>query len=176
MNWTETLRAVIDLRSFSNLWFWIDVAVIWSSASYFVMGVPFDLIQRARRQGGQAMDDLHDMVRISCNRMLYLSGTAGLAMAAFAAFFHTSMLLLAFWYDFEFAQALELLALPLTLVFALTLRLAGRVAVEQPREGELIRRLMRHRLATQVIGMVALFVTAMFGMYQNLTMAPIPGW
>ncbi|SHI31296.1 component of SufBCD complex [Wenxinia saemankumensis] len=176
MTWTETLTEVIDTRSFSNLWFWIVVAVTWSSASYFVMGVPFDLIQRAKRQGGQAMQDLQDAARISCNRFLHMADTAGLWLVGFVTFFHSAMLVIAFWYWVEFAQAIELIALPMTLVFELTLRLAREVR-ERGLEGpELVRKLMRHRFWTQLIGMVALFVTAMFGMYQNLTMSPIPGW
>ena len=44
---------VIDMRSFSNLWYWIMLAVIWSSTSHWVLGVPHDMFIRARRQGGQ---------------------------------------------------------------------------------------------------------------------------
>jgi hypothetical protein len=44
---------VIDMRSFSNLWYWIALAVLWSSTSHWVLGVPFDMIQRARRRAGR---------------------------------------------------------------------------------------------------------------------------
>ena len=37
----------------------------------------------------------------------------------------------------------------------------------------LIARLARHRLAVQVIGMIAIFVTAMWGMYQNLSIGAL---
>ncbi len=46
--------------SFSNLWYWIALAVMWSSTSHWVLGVPYDMIQRARREGGQAEADLED--------------------------------------------------------------------------------------------------------------------
>ncbi|MEM9756043.1 MAG: component of SufBCD complex, partial [Pseudomonadota bacterium] len=36
----ERARDVIDLRSFSNLWYWIVLAVFWSSASHWGLGVP----------------------------------------------------------------------------------------------------------------------------------------
>ena len=49
------LTEIIDLRSFSNLWFWIALAVMWSSTSHWVLGIPHDMIQRAKREGGQAM-------------------------------------------------------------------------------------------------------------------------
>jgi hypothetical protein len=65
---------LIDMRSFSNLWYWIALAVLWSTASHWVLGVPYDMIQRAARQGGEAEQDLEDMVRINCNRLLYIAG------------------------------------------------------------------------------------------------------
>ena len=37
----------------------------------------------------------------------------------------------------------------------------------------LIQRLMRHRFVTQLVGVVAIFFTAMFGMYKNLYVGPI---
>ena len=34
---------------------------------------------------------------------------------------------------------------------------------------------MRHRLYTQIIGMFSIFVTALWGMYQNLSIGPLAG-
>ena len=45
---------VIDMRSFSNLWYWVALAVLWSSASHWVMGIPHDMIYRARRPESSA--------------------------------------------------------------------------------------------------------------------------
>ena len=40
-------------------------------------------------------------------------------------------------------------------------------------EGEALwRRLRIHRMLTQLIGMVSIFVTALWGMYMNLTVLP----
>lgn len=156
------------MRSFSNLWYWIALAVVWSSASHFVMGVPYDLLQRARRQGGQAMADFEDMVRINVNRILNIVDVAGLFLIVFWTFVITSLLVLAFWYDIEFAQAVVLIALPMTGVWALTIRLARRVMAERPEGEALMRAVLRLRFWTQVIGMIAIFVTAMYGMYQNM--------
>lgn len=157
------------MRSFSNLWYWIALAVVWSSASHYVMGVPFDMLQRARRQGGQAMTDFEDMVRINVNRVLYIADVAGIFLLAIWAFVLTVLLVLAFWYDVEFAQAVVLIAAPMTVVFAMTVRLARALVAEGADGAVLVRRFVRHRFWTQVIGMIAIFVTAMFGMYQNLS-------
>jgi len=172
VDWTKTLFDVINLHSFSSLWFWIVLAVVWSSASHYVLGVPYDMVLRARRHGGQAQTDLEDMVRISMNRLLYISRVSGMWLLGFLAFVLTMLLTLAFWYDVEFAQAVVLIALPMSLVGAMSISTARRIAAEQPQGEALFRRLTRHRLWTQVIGMFSIFVTAMYGMYQNLSVIP----
>ncbi len=168
MDWSQTLFDVIDFRSFSNLWFWIVLAVMWSSASHFVLGVPFDMIMRARRHGGQAITDVEDLVRINVNRILYIARTAGLWLAGFATFLLTSLGVLGFWYGVEFAQAVVLLFLPMSFLGIRSIVVARRIEAEAPEGEALFRRLLRHRFWTQGIGMVAIFITAMYGMYQNL--------
>lgn len=172
MDFTGTLFDVIDARSFSSLWFWIVLAAVWSSASHWVLGVPYDMVIRARRQGGQAAADLEDLVRIKVGRLLHVAGRAGLALPALAAFVLTALAVLAFWYGVEFAQALVLLAAPMTLVAALSLSLARRIAASWPLGDDLARLLGRHRFWVQAIGFVSIFVTAMYGTYQNLAVVP----
>ena len=75
---------LIDLRSFSNLWYWIALAVLWSSASHWVLGVPFDMVGRAAKHGGEAAQDLQDAVRIQVNRLIYISDVSGFILTAFA--------------------------------------------------------------------------------------------
>ncbi len=169
MGWTQTLFEVIDFRSFSNLWFWIVLAVVWSSASHFVLGVPFDMVIRAKRYGGQALTDLEDLVRINVNRLLFVGRTAGLWLSGFAAFALTTLAVLGFWYDVELAQAVVLIALPMSLVGMMSLSAARRIEAEAPQGEALFRALSRHRTWTQGIGMVSIFVTALYGMYQNLS-------
>ncbi|MGR3499889.1 MAG: component of SufBCD complex [Limimaricola soesokkakensis] len=169
---TQTLFEVIDMRSFSNLWFWIMLALIWSAASHRVLGVPFDMVVRARRFGGQSERDLIDMVRININRMLHLGHVAGSWLIGVATFGLSSLSLLAFWYDIEFAQAVVLILLPLSIVAAMSFATARRIAVERPEVEALCRHLARHRFWVQLLGMVSIFVTAMYGMYQNLSVAP----
>ncbi len=172
MDLTKTLFEVIDMRSFSNLWFWIMLALVWSSTSHWVLGVPFDMVVRARRHGGQADRDLRDLVRINIDRLLHISGMSGVWLFGGTAFMLTVLLILGFWYWVEFAQAVVLIALPLTIIGAMRLATARRIAT-QPHDGELLyKRLARLRFWTQVVGMISIFVTAMFGMYQNLAVVP----
>ena len=162
MKWYELIFVLIDMRSFSNLWYWIGLAVMWSSVSHWVMGVPFDMITRARRNGGKAADDLATLAQINANRLLYVSRSSGIWLIAFTSFVLTLLGMLAVIYNIEFAQAV------LLLVSYLSLRTALKVEAETPTGDALIRRLLRHRFTVQLIGMLSIFVTAMFGMYQNL--------
>lgn len=169
MTWNQAIFEVISLRSFSSVWYWIVLAVTWSSVSHYVIGVPYDLIQRARRDlSGQAYLDVLDLVRINVNRLLHISKTAGMILIAFSCFVLTSLALMAFYYDAELAQAIFLIALPLTGVGLLSLATARKLYDVDPEGEVLFKMLLRHRLWTQIIGMFAIFFTAMYGMYQNL--------
>lgn len=175
LDWTQTLFEMIDMRSFSNLWFWIMLAVVWSTASHWVLGVPYDMVLRAKRYGGEAEADLEDIVRINVNRLLFIAQVSGLWLLGLWCFALTSLVLLGFVYGVEFAQAVLLLGFPMSLVGLLSLSTARLIRVEGSQGEVLRRRLMRHRLYTQIIGMVAIFITAMWGMYQNLAVGPLAG-
>ena len=168
MTLSDTLLQIIDMRSFSNLWFWIALAVMWATVSHWVLGVPNDMIIRARRNGGQAEIDLEDLVRINCNRLLYIGQVSGLWLLGFGCFLFTTLVILGFVYDVQLAQAVFLLGLPMSMVGLLNLSTARLIATEQPNGEDLRRRLSRQRTYTQVIGMISIFVTSLWGMYQNL--------
>ena len=169
VDWTKALFQVIELRSFSSIWYWMAVAVVWSSVSHFVLGVPYDLIQRARRdETGQGMCDLEDIARVNVNRLVHINQTAGAFLVGFICFLLTGLGLIAFYYWSELAQAIFLLALPLSFVLGISVHTAHIMNDTQPKGEELISALFRHRLKTQVVGIIAIFFTAMFGMYQNL--------
>lgn len=175
MDWYTSVFELIDMRSFSNLWFWIALAVTWSSASHWVLGVPYDMVLRARRIGGQAEVDLEDITRINVNRMLYIGRVSGIWILAFTCFILSTLAVLAIWYRVEFAQAVLLIAFPMSIVGALSLSTAKLIESEGS-TGELLqKRLGRHRIYTQMIGTVSIFVTAVWGMYQNLTIGVLGG-
>lgn len=172
MDWTNTLFEVIDMRSFSNLWFWIALAVVWSSAAHWVLGVPYDMVTRAKKHGGQAEQDLQDIVRVNVSRLLYIGRVSGLLILAFLSFLLTSLAILAFVYDIEFAQAVFLMGFPMTIVGLLSLDTSAKIEAQEPVGEDLYRMLTRHRVKVQFIGMISIFVTAMWGMYQNLAVGP----
>lgn len=175
MQWHTSLFELIDLRSFSNLWYWIALAVFWSTASHWVLGVPFDLVQRAQRRGGTAGEDVHTLVRVYVNRLLHIGQVSGMWLTAIVAAVLTALAILGFHYRVEFCQAVFLLAFPMSIVGALSIRTAGRIAAEEISGDALYRRLRRHRSAVQMIGMLSIFVTAMWGMWQNMNSSALGG-
>lgn len=168
MDFYQELFWLIDMRSFSNLWFWVALAVVWSSASHWVMGVPFDMVVRARRVGGQAEEDLETIVRVKVKRLMMIARVSGLWIMGMVSFVLTGLMLLGWVYRIEFAQAVFLLAFPMTIVGLTNLKLAQKIEHNPPKGEELRRVLSRHRLVTQMIGTLSIFVTAMWGMYQNI--------
>jgi len=163
------LPEIIDFHSFSNLWFWIALAVMWSRASHFVLGVPWDMVTRARRSGDpQVIGDITALAAIHARRIGHIARTGGAALTA-AVFAALSLLLvLGFGYNLHLAQALALLLIPAMLTGALSRRASLRIE-EEPGPEETFRLLARHRFFVQLIGMIAIFVTSMWGMYQNLS-------
>ena len=171
MDVAQTLLDVIDARSFSNVWYWIILAIMWSTATHYTLGVPYDMVQRSRRLGEEAQDDLMAIIGINIRRILYLIEVSGIWMIGVWAFLLSGLLLLAFYYWIEFAQSVALMFVPMTIVGWLTYRTAMRIHRQGPDAEQLHVLLMRHRFWIHVIGMISIFITAIFGMYHNLDVA-----
>ncbi|MGA1234851.1 MAG: hypothetical protein ACO3VR_13085 [Lutimaribacter sp.] len=63
MAWFDRLTMVVNFGSFSSVWYWIALAVMWSTAAHWVLGIPFDMVSRARAAGGAAQAEL-DMLLV----------------------------------------------------------------------------------------------------------------
>ena len=162
----DTAFELIDMRSFSNLWYWIGFAVAWSSASYWVVGVPIDLVRRAARGDRAAIRDVAALGGIHGRRLVHITDVSGVLLTAFTWFAVTALLVLGFVYWIEFAQALFLLFAPLSLVGWLNVRTARRLAILPAEAAPIV--MMRHRRVVQALGIVTIFLSAMWGMWANL--------
>lgn len=174
MNILQTIFELINMRSFSSLWYWIAMAVLWSTTSHWVLGVPFDMVLRARRRGGIAAEDLVVLTTINVRRLMTIGREAGMALAMVVSFLLSMLVVLGFGYRMEFAQALSLLALPLAVVGLLSLRTAARLepVLAAGSDAETVSRVLtRHRVAVQAVGLVAITVTSLWGMLQNLQLS-----
>lgn len=169
----QTLSEMIDMRSFSNLWYWIALAVLWSTLSHRVLGVPFDMVQRARRYGGQPAQDLEDMVRINVNRLLFVVNSSGVLLLGLTCFLLSVLATLGFYLSVEFAQSVFLLLFPLSLVAMLNIHTAKKILMRDVHEEALYKMLSNCRILVQLMGMFFIFLTAMWGMYQNLQLGAL---
>ncbi len=168
-HWYDIIHELIDMRSFSNLWYWIGLAVMWSSTSHWVLGVPWDVVARARRYDTpEYIRDFEELLRINCDRIDYIINKSGLVLSGVIFFTLTVLLLLGFVYYNEFCQAVFLMLMPMSLVLVLSVRAARAIKHQQLKGAELYRKLYVLRLIFQMIGMLAILVTAMWGMFQNL--------
>ncbi|MGB3408581.1 MAG: component of SufBCD complex [Jannaschia sp.] len=164
--WMESALEVIDFRSFSNLWFWIALATLWSTASHWAVGVPFDMVRRAAKGDTQALEDMFALANIQSRRLLFIADATGVLTTALTFFSVTVLSLLGFLYRVEFAQAILLLFLPMMLVGWITIGTARRIEGLEPHDlGNL---LAAHRRKVQTIGVFSIFVTSMWGMWVNL--------
>ncbi len=168
MDWTDAIARVIALDTFDNVWFWAAVIVSWAVACHWLIGVPFDMLMRARRGGDQEMSDLEALVDINVRRIMWFQQIAGAGSAGLVAFVLAGVGLLAFGYRFELAIGAMVLGVPLLLVALLNLSLAHELDREPLRGKALLARLFRVRLWTQVLAAISLFVTAVFGMAFNI--------
>lgn len=169
MTLIDIITGLINFRTFSNIWYWLAVMVTWAVATHWVIGVPFNMVVRARRQGGQAAQDLDILVAINLRRLLTLSGTPAVILVGIGAFVVTAAAMLGFVYGLELAQGLFCLAFPLVFVALLTWRSCQRLVLDQPTGPALIRALMRLRFWIQLIAITALFCTALLGIYIMLS-------
>ncbi|QBY00285.1 component of SufBCD complex [Rhodophyticola sp. CCM32] len=166
----DLAREVIDLRSFSNLWYWIVLAVMWSTMSHWVLGVPYDMVQRANRGHDRSEHDMAVLAQVNVNRILTIVDVSGLWVTAFAAFIATGLAVLGWFYRVEFCQALFLLIFPMLLVGAWSVRTARRLQASD--YANIPASLRRHRIGVQIMGVLFIFITAFWGMWVNVSVDP----
>ena len=143
---------------------------MWSTTSHWVLGVPWDMAMRAKKKvSDQSAVDFEDLVRINVNRIIYVVEESGVLLVGFAFFLLTILCLIGFVYMNQFAQSVFLLAFPMSLVGLLTAYTAFTIRKRDLHGDALIKRLHGHRLITQLMGVLAIFVTAMWGMWQNIS-------
>ena len=109
-----------------------------------------------------------DLVRINCNRLIYISNGSGLWLSAFGCFLLTGLAIMGFFYWVELAQAFFFLAFPMSLIGLLNVSTARRLHAGHSAGEELHKLLNRHGMFTKIIGMVSILVTALWGMFWNI--------
>jgi len=171
VDFLDLVTEVIDLRSFSNLWYWIVLAIMWSTLSHWTLGVPYHIVNRARRGDARAARDMQALVEINSERLLAVTAVSGPVMLGFAAFLSTGLAITGWAYRVEFCQAIFLLIFPAFLVGALLVATARRLQASGYQDVSGVLR--SHRIKVQMLGVLFIFLTAFWGMYTNVTVGPL---
>jgi hypothetical protein len=87
------------------------------------------------------------------------------------SFLISALVALGFWYKIELAQAISLMAVPLSLVFILSARNARLIRANGTYGVALRAKLTRQRFFNQVIGLISIFITAFWGMWYNMNVS-----
>lgn len=159
----------MNFDSFWTLWFWITHAVAWSLASHFAMGVPHDTIVEANRENtedGPWAQAAEAMILAQVFRFTTMARRYGALLTGFSAFLLSALLTLGILADLEFARALCTLLIPLTLIYALTIRTAERIDARAPRGRALRDVVRRQRLVNQLVGLLGLASAIMIAVWQ----------
>lgn len=152
----ELLGDAISRRSFTSLWYWIAVAVFWILITRQVMGLPLDMVQRAKA-GGAALRALEEMAQLQAQRLMDYWHKWQFAISAAMAALLCMMGIWAFWYQIELAKALWFLLMPWLLISALSLRMAWQITHGAGRGDDLLMLAHHFRIYVQVIGIVFIF-------------------
>lgn len=163
---TDSIWNLIDTGSFSNLWFWLFLGVLWSHVMHAPMGVPVDLVRRAQAGDPRATADLQALSGVQIAQADRMAGLAPWRAGGWA-FVLALLLGLAVPHGSELAQAGLAVAAPLALVRWFEARAARRMA-DVPDMAALIRAHTMLRRKVQAVGIVAVFVTSIFGMLRLL--------
>ncbi|WP_050761370.1 hypothetical protein [Jannaschia sp. CCS1] len=171
LDFFDLITEVIDLRSFSNLWYWIVLAILWSSMSHWTIGVPYHLVTRARRGDAQAEMDMLVLTRMNAERNVAYAQTSGTVATGFSTFLLTGLAVIGWAYGVEFCQAIFLLLCPSMLVIGMGVWTSQRLKADDYQNVPQILR--QHRTLVQMLGVVFIFITAFWGMYQNVNVGPL---
>jgi hypothetical protein len=162
---TIELLRLLEFQTFDSVWYWMAVMVTYAVASNWLLGVPFDMLFRARKLDKPHLADLETLVDVNVRRIVEINAYLGVAITIMVAFSLSVLVVLGIFYGVELAQGLLALTAPLTLIMVMNMRLAHQLEAAPLQGRELVDRLFRVRLWTQVVSMIALFLTSMYGMY-----------
>jgi hypothetical protein len=77
---------VIGSRSFASIWYWIVFAVVWTRATHWTLGVPYEDARNSQRFGGQHQIDFEVKIEINIRKTLELFENHSAVFTAAAAF------------------------------------------------------------------------------------------
>jgi hypothetical protein len=150
----ETLAAA----SFLSIWYWVLHAVVWTLACYRTLGVPLDMLHRARGMP-EIAGRVDVLARLAAARIGGVHDLFGVPIAAVAGFVLATLFVIGFGLGIEAARAAFILLLPLAIIGYSKLRLALAVRRRGIEGADLVLALARRRVWHQFIAILGM-VTA----------------
>lgn len=156
---------IFEDETFFSPWYWASVALFWAMATHFSHGVPYDVMRRAERFGGEDAALCDRLARRMLQRIDEGVARWGVPGAAAAAFALGALLTAALGARWEPAWGLLGIALPAAVMLGLSLAEGVRLARADPPPApdRLLALLFRRRWANQfVAGCGIAFAAALF--------------
>lgn len=148
--------------SFQSPWYWALHVVVWTFVCLRTLGVPYDMLLRARRVPEVAAR-VDVLARLSADRIAGAADAAGGAMAAGAGFVIAGLAGLGFASGIEAAQAVFFLVAPLCAVGYSSVRLALWIRRSRLAGPRLVLALSWRRVCHQAIAIVAMLAAVAAG-------------
>lgn len=169
--------ALIDMTSFTSVWYWIFLCLTWNSLSHRTLGVPFDMIIRADKHGDLFERDVDHIAHAQSRRLTYMFGRFGVVIIGVTAFFVSAIGAAAFVVGFQTSQAVFVVLIPVLCVGSSEMRLAYRIRRDDLRGSPLRRKIVLHRFFHQLFGIASLAMaaigTAYYGYLDTLQGLPL---
>lgn len=166
----------LEFATFSSIWYWVFMALAWSSRSHWTLGAPFDGVVRAERRGGPWEDDLDMIVHAMSRRVVGFVRPSGHRAIGVGMFFLASLVTGSIVTQSEFIRGLTALAIPMAIVTVLEVRLALRVHDTGLRGYDLRRALVWQRFLNQATGLCSLLLAAAMAAVTVLQQNGYPLW
>jgi hypothetical protein len=148
---------------FQSVWYWVLHVVVWTVACYRTLGVPHDMLLRARRMP-EIADRVNTLAHLSSERMGGIYDGAGVPLAAAAGFLLATVAALGFVNGLEVAQAALMILLPLALIGYSKLRLALYIRRSRIRGARLVVLLARRRFGHQLLAILAMLAATVLAL------------
>jgi hypothetical protein len=145
--------------SFMSIWYWVLHGVVWTLACYRTLGVPQDMLVRARRRPEIAAR-VDTLARLASARAVGIYRTVGVPLAAAGGFVLAMLFAIGFGEGVELAQAGFLLMFPLAVIVYSKLRLALAVRERKIDGAALVLALARRRMWHQFVAVFAVLAAA----------------
>ena len=145
--------------SFQSHWYWVLHAVVWTLACYRTLGVPHDMLVRARRDP-EVAGRVDQLAHLACERVGGIFDSFGVPLAALAGFLLAGVFAMGFLSGIETAQAAFAILLPLAIIVYSKLRLALVVRGNGMAGPQLVLALSRRRVWHQFMAIAGMLGAA----------------